>query len=468
MARKSNLTRRISKPPSGPIQGNIDSLIQGVSQQPPHLRVVGQGEEQINGWSSPVEGLGKRNPMRHVARILPTPMSDFYLEMMSVISGERYSVMVYPDGAATKMLITLNGTAAAVDVHGTGLSAAVSGDSTSYLYNAAGNFEQKYVLINNGPIAFLLNREKVVAMDAATTAAQKNEALIFVQAVAYEISYKLALDGTGLTPVITPKATDTNNLLDSSDVAAKLAAEINKNTAFTATADKYIVHVVRKDAGPFKLSLDDGRGNSLARVVQTSVTSLAELPIHAPNGYVVQVSSDPSQTIDDRYLKFTTNDGSGFGPGAWSEVAAPGIQYKLDANTMPLVIYRADRGVVFVGPADGATRTQTVSGKTYTYTFPTWGQRTAGDLKTVPTPDFVGRTIRDHVIFRGRYVVLAGQFVVFSETKDIFNFFQDTSISRSLLRFPCSTRSWRTSTMGSQSSVWMMSQTSSSGSQELE
>jgi hypothetical protein len=442
MARKSNLTRRISQPPSGPIQGNIDSLIQGVSQQPPHLRVVGQGEEQINGWSSPVEGLGKRNPMRHVARILPTPVSDFYLEMMSVISGERYSVMVYPDGAATKMLITLNGTAAAVDVHGTGLSAiaalsispmltnaAVSGDSTSYLYNAAGNFEQKYVLINNGPIAFLLNREKVVAMDAATTAAQKNEALIFVQAVAYEISYKATLDGTALAPVITPKATDTNNLLDSSDVAKKLADEINKNTAFTAVANKYVVHVVRKDAGPFKLSLDDGRGNSMARVVQGSVTSLAELPIHAPNGYVVQVSSDPSQTVDDRYLKFTTNDGSVFGPGAWSEVAAPGIQYKLDANTMPLVIYRADRGVIFVGPADGATRTQTVGGKSYSYTFPTWGQRTAGDLKTVPTPDFVGRAIRDHVIFRGRYVVLAGQFVVFSETNDIFNFFQDTSVA---------------------------------------
>ena len=32
---------------------SFDTLTRGVSQQPTHLRQVGQGEKQVNGWSSP-------------------------------------------------------------------------------------------------------------------------------------------------------------------------------------------------------------------------------------------------------------------------------------------------------------------------------------------------------------------------------------------------------------------------------
>jgi hypothetical protein len=417
-----------------------------VSQQPPHLRVVGQGEEQINGWSSPVEGLCKRNPLRMTAKIIPAPVTDFYLQMMSVISGERYSVMVYPDGANTNMLITLNGAPASVDVHGTGLSVqpatmldplfpatlaapggAVVAANTSYLYNAAGDYQKKYVLINSGPIGLLLNREKLVAMDAATSPAPANQALVFVQGVTYDLTYQLTLNGVKLPAVTTPAATDPNNKLSTSDIATKLAAEIAKVSGFTTTIDRHVVWVKKTDGSAFTLTMDDGRGNSLARVVKDQVVSTAELPTIAPNGFVIKVSSDPAQTADDRYLKFATISGGAMGDGGWSETLQPGIQYKLNDNTMPLVIYRAARGVIFVGPADGATRSQTVGGQTYSYTFPTWGARTAGDTKTVPNPEFVGKQIRDHVVFRGRYVMVAGQNVIFSETNDIFNFFQDSS-----------------------------------------
>jgi len=45
----------------------------------------------------------------------------------------------------------------------------------------------------------------------------------------------------------------------------------------------------------------------------------------------------------------------------------------------------------------------------------------------VPAPSFIGRAIKDHNLFRSRYVVIAGESVVFSEVDDIFNFFGDTS-----------------------------------------
>lgn len=445
MARKSRLVRTSTNAQSGPIEVKVDSLIQGISQQPPHLRLTGQAEEQINGWSSPVEGLCKRNPLRLNAKVLSTQVSDFFMEMMNVISDERYSVMVYPNGANTVLFITLNGEPVSVDVHGTGLSVqsagqmdplyanasppgnAVLASSTSYISNTAGEFPEKYVLINSGPLGLLLNRQKVTAMDAATSPAPQPQALVFVQGVAFDVEYKLTLNGTALPVVKTPAATDTNNLLSTSDVASKLAAEIAKISGFTVTTDRYVVWVKKTDGSDFTLKLDDGRGNTLGRIVKDQVVSTFEIPIIAPNGFVVKIAGDPGQTVDDRYLKFTTNAGATFGDGGWSETLKPGIQFKLNQDTMPLVIYRAARGVLFVGPADGVTRTQTVSGQTYSYTFPTWGARTAGDLETNPNPEFVGKTIRDITIFRGRHVLAAGQNVIFSEANDIFNFFQDSS-----------------------------------------
>ena len=59
-------------PPASLISSSIDSLTQGVSQQPSPLRQVGQGEMQVNAWSSPVNGLTKRRPAEFVGKVLST------------------------------------------------------------------------------------------------------------------------------------------------------------------------------------------------------------------------------------------------------------------------------------------------------------------------------------------------------------------------------------------------------------
>ena len=50
------------------VSSSIPNLINGVSQQPPALRLASQGEEQINCMPSPVEGLKKRSPMELVVK----------------------------------------------------------------------------------------------------------------------------------------------------------------------------------------------------------------------------------------------------------------------------------------------------------------------------------------------------------------------------------------------------------------
>ena len=188
---------------SAPIHRNIQGLIQGISQQPEHLRRDGQGQEQINGWSSPVDGLSKRQPLQMTALLTSQVLSDFYLEMLSVADTERYSVLVYPRGNDTVMQFWLNGQQPTVEVHGTGMSSQTNNgvqeivcDSSSYLYNAAGSYLQKYVLINSGSLGLLLNREKITQLSAALSPSTTGEGIIFIQAVGYDVTYSVEIDGT--------------------------------------------------------------------------------------------------------------------------------------------------------------------------------------------------------------------------------------------------------------------------------
>tara|TARA_R110002012_G_scaffold196204_3_gene364489 strand:- start:1763 stop:4330 length:2568 start_codon:yes stop_codon:yes gene_type:complete len=410
---------------SSPIRVSMDSLIQGVSQQPPHLRLVGQAEEQINGWSSPVEGLAKRNPMRMVARIKDIGLSNFYLEMLDVSATESYSILLYPIGDKTRLEIFRNGVPPALNVHGAGMTLSNGGidiDSTGYLHNLT-DLYKGYVLINNGPTGILLNRNKTTALSETLSPTRENNGLVFIQGVAYDITYTVKIDEVEVASYTTPSASDDDNKLSTSKVAENLASQINAIAGYTAIQNSYVVEVRKDDDTAFNIEVDDDRSNSLARGFTDKVTSLSELPTIAPNGYIVNVAEDPSTDIDDRYFKFTTNDEVDFGEGGWGETVKPGIPFKFNVDTMPLVIRRQAEGVLFIGPADAAEETEGDE----TFTFPKWAERTAGDTTTVPDPEFIGQPIKDHILFRSRYIVCAGTSVVFSEVDDIFNFFQDTS-----------------------------------------
>jgi hypothetical protein len=51
------------------VSSSIPNLINGVSQQPPALRLASQAEQVVNCMPSPVEGLKKRPPCQHIAKL---------------------------------------------------------------------------------------------------------------------------------------------------------------------------------------------------------------------------------------------------------------------------------------------------------------------------------------------------------------------------------------------------------------
>jgi len=428
MARKSNLIAPRTAPATL-VQGSMDTLTQGVSQQPPHLRQPGQGQEQINGWSSPVVGLTKRRPTIFMNKLSSTPIDDFYLETMPVATGERYNIFIRRSGVDTALSIVNNGVPASIDIHGYGMSMSgkdVVGNVGSYLFIPS-DLQQQYVFFNNGPLGFLLNRSRTVEMDIGLTPAVTHEGILFIQAVSYEITYTVNLDGVDIPSYTTPKATDTDNLLSVDRVASELVAKINATGNYVASHVSGVVLIRKNNGADFRLGLSDGRSNTLARSFKDGTAMFSGLPTIGPNDFQLRIENSPETPRDDYWVKFKTRDGSAFGEGSWVEAVAPGIPYKINFQTMPLLVYRAAPNVFFIGPANGAKRSLVVNGTTYTFQFPKWGERDAGDETSVPTPSFIGKAIKDHGIFRGRYVLLAGENIIISRVDEIFNFFQQTS-----------------------------------------
>ena len=110
------------------------------------------------------------------------------------------------------------------------------------------------------------------------TPAIANEALVFVQSVAYDVGYTLTINGTALLEYRTPKATDTANTLSTAVVATALASRAAAVSGFTAQAYGPLVYITRANGAAFTVSLDDSRSNALARVLKDQVVSFSSLP----------------------------------------------------------------------------------------------------------------------------------------------------------------------------------------------
>lgn len=68
----------------------IPSLIAGVSQQSPNLRLSGQAELQDNLYPSPTDGLTPRHPVDHLAHLDDADLGDALVHVINRSPGEQY------------------------------------------------------------------------------------------------------------------------------------------------------------------------------------------------------------------------------------------------------------------------------------------------------------------------------------------------------------------------------------------
>jgi len=376
------------------VSRTIPNLVQGVSQQPEVLRLNSQAGEQINGFSSVVEGLKKRPPTNHIAKLTGSSLSNAYIHTINRDTNERYVVVL------------TNGSVSVYDIDGTSKTVVNQTGATNYLTSS--NPKQDFVCVTVADYTFILNKTITTAMGNTTSPTKIEQAVYSVLQGVNSTKYSITIDGT--TYSFTSSNTDTESIRDGlySAIGSPSGITLSKigNSSFSVT----------KSSGTLEITASDGYGDDASQVVKDRVQNFSDLPTPAIDNMVVEITGSAENSFDNYYVKYIEAD------DLWEETLAPDIKTQFDETTLPHVLLRS---------ADGNFRFTQVDGSTYTisgtdYNVPAWGERLVGDEDSSPEPTFVGRKLNDVFFHRNRLGFLSDENVIFSRAGEFFNFFPET------------------------------------------
>jgi hypothetical protein len=133
------------------VNETLPALYNGVSQQPPILRLPSQGELQINAYPTVVDGQRKRPPSEHVARLTTEDLTSAFLHEIDRDPTERYVVVL--TSGAVRVFDMLGGEKTVVAPNG-------------YSYLTTSDAKSAFVCTTVADYTFVLNKNVTVSMEA--------------------------------------------------------------------------------------------------------------------------------------------------------------------------------------------------------------------------------------------------------------------------------------------------------------
>ena len=406
----------------------IPNLVQGVSNQPDAQRDPSQASIQVNGVSSIAEGLRKRDQTNVLAKVSATPFGDAFVHSILRDTTEEYLAVITNAGIQV------------FDLDGTEITVEEATNAYDYLASVTDAREQLRA-VTIADYTFICNLNTSTAMQTVTAPAIArpfaHECLVWVRAANYGQSYVVNVNGNEVTvetpvaPVVTSGSTVTENRISSEEIAEAIITGLTDAglTGYTMSQQGSVIWI--RGASPITVEVSDARSNADITAILDSVQAFTELPTIAPIGYQVTIEGDPGNQFDTYYVQFQPRgsdvidpadyDPAAFGEGAWLETVSPGVEYLVDADTMPHLLIRKSDGTFWFGPANGQTVTGIPDG------VDSWGERTCGDYDTAPDPSFIGNPINDVFIYKNRLGFLADENIILSQTREFFDFFPDTT-----------------------------------------
>jgi hypothetical protein len=366
------------------VDGGAKTLFNGVSRQPPAVRLPSQVQEAINVHLSVETGGFEKRPGAQAIAVAesPVPGGAFAVHFINRDPVERYAVILSDDGIQVNSLID-----------GTARTVTYAGDARDYL-TASGDPATDFAFVTVADYTFVLNRSVTVLANAEETGAGVSAAVLTVrQSVG---TWSVTIDGgTPITGTFTDSDTPGHS---AADIATAVAAALTDPEWTVKAVDNYVFIINEDD--PFTIAVEDGGG--YVSLVHTLISDAAQLPAKAVNGMIVEIAATSGSGY---YLRFdeTLEDSH---QGIWRECAKPGISLGLDAGTMPHVLIRQGDG-------------------TFSFEWGPWSNRDVGDLSSAKDPEFVGKTITEIAYFRNRLALLSDEIVRFSAAGDYFNFFPE-------------------------------------------
>lgn len=325
------------------ISQKISSLIGGVSQQPDTVKFNGQLRSCDNYYPDVALGLMKR-PGLQAIRKLDNPVADGTWFMVFRDNEEKY-IMQFSQAGALKVWSANTGLQQTVN--------AVAGESTAY---AVHDSQDDLQILQINDYIFVLNRNKTVSMAATTSAAITPYAFVAINTIAYKSTYTIKLNSTEFTYTTPENVTSgTTNQLNVKDIVDNLAAAINVDTAWVATAVGNNIHIRRADNANFAIEARGGNAGTSIEAFKGSVTAPGQLPKQFLDGLKIKVSGSNDTGADDYWVIFQTTDNSASGTGVWEETIAPSTVTTINEETMPHVIIREANGTFTYRKLDEAS-----------------------------------------------------------------------------------------------------------------
>ena len=446
------------------VSKNIPNLINGVSQQPPALRLASQGETQENGFSDVVDGLKKRPPTEFLTQLRKSdPNSTATLVGHHKVSSdslkrsffhtykrsdsEQFTVALDPVGPEMRVF-DIDGNLRYLSGEGSwradGTQINVNNDDyalADYLQNTVqigGDITKDDIASTSvADYTFFVNKKRKVEIDEVTASnSRPYEGLFYLKKSDYNKKYKCSVGGLfsgswhtkdGGTPaqsaglrsgVIMDYISGRNTTHSTTYTISTSSMSIPSGYTRKGSLDQPYF-VIENGSTDFDLKVSDDSGGTSLFAHKDAAATFTELPKYCSENFTIQVNGDNQKKEDDFYVKFTGDDSS----GTWKECPAPSrpnapVYHSFDNNTMPHTLRQNKNGSFTFGTAldsDGNP----------------WHDRVAGDDDTNPFPSFVGSAINDVFFHRNRLGFLSGENVIFSEASSYFNFFRVTV--RSLL-----------------------------------
>ncbi|MGL6086421.1 MAG: hypothetical protein ACRC29_10960 [Enterobacterales bacterium] len=386
------------------VQGSYGRLIQGMSQQPPAVRLDGQVTYQLNMVSDVVDGVKTRPGTTNVKAILSNMLDNSHFHHYRRGDDvEEYFIVTQPH--SLPQVFDKSGNACTVEVEG---------DPTSYIHSA--NPAKSLRMLTIADFTFIVNTEKTVRAKSTKSAPVGDTALVFSAYGQYGTTYNIKIGGTVVATFSTPDGGEASHVshIRTENIAYQLYLKLTEWTgisAYTVSRDGTTIVIRKNDGTSIDVSTDDGAKGKDLVAIKNRVSSTDLLPARAPSGYKVQVYPTGSKPESRYWLEAVTKEGNTV---AWNECLAPDMVIGFDKATMPHVLVRED-------VAGGIAKFKLRQGE--------WTDRDVGDNTTNPFPSFLDQRIGGIFMVQNRLCLTNGEAVAMARTSRFFEFFRPTVLS---------------------------------------
>lgn len=373
----------------------IKNLKGGISQQPDILRYSDQGAQQVNCFSSEVEGLQKRPPSVHMSRLGDTHALGVLPLCHTINRDETEQYAAFFTGHDIRI----------VDLRTGHWQTTQAPNGWGYVTSSQPREDLRMVTVAD--YTFIINKRVVPQYGTDKTPQYydpEKHGLVVCNGGQYGKTFNIWVNGSIVATYKTPIGNEIEHAeqIDIRYILTKLKESFDANMSSAGWACNLMQGYLWIQApGPVALSqlkTEDGYNGKLLSAIRRDVQKTEDLPVDAPPNYQVRVNGNATTGQDDFWVRF---DGD---REVWVEMAAPNVVCDYADSTMPHILVRRGDGVFEFKQAD-------------------WTPRKSGDDDTNPYPSFMEEPIADIFFFRNRLGFLAGENVILSEAGSYFNFF---------------------------------------------